>query len=112
MFCLVLQPPDVGAELSGGCFGFATKYMHWPEELIVGGGEHNQTGHLKKARALQTVVQLMTEKEMFDYWIEDYRVHNIEWTPKKAAAVLDAWQREFSKVRTILWKYFFLTSYK
>jgi len=23
-------------ELTGGCQGFATKYMDWPEELIVG----------------------------------------------------------------------------
>ena len=24
--------PDIGAELTGGCYGFATRYMHWPEQ--------------------------------------------------------------------------------
>ena len=42
----VLQAPDVGVELTGGCSGFATKYMHWEEELIVGGVHKNKTGHI------------------------------------------------------------------
>lgn len=75
--------------------------MHWPEELIVGGGERNSSGHLKKARALQTVVQLMTEKEMFEYWSTHYKVHHIDWTQDKAAAVLDAWQQKFSEVNNL-----------
>lgn len=40
------QSPDIGAELSGGCYGFATKHMHWPEQLIVGGTEKNRTGQI------------------------------------------------------------------
>ena len=40
--------PDVGAELSGGCYGFATRHMHWPEQLIVGGTEKNRTGHITR----------------------------------------------------------------
>ncbi|XP_054738607.1 protein patched [Anastrepha obliqua] len=91
------QPPDVGAILTGGCNGYATKYMHWPEELIVGGVQRNRSGHLRKAKGLQTVVQLMTEKEMFDLWNENYKVHHIGWTQEKAAEVLNAWQRNFSK---------------
>ncbi|XP_061399904.1 protein patched [Musca vetustissima] len=90
-------PLDVGGVLTGGCYGFAAKYMHWPEELIVGGVQRNRTGHLKRAKAIQTVVQLMTEKEMFDFWNENYKVHHISWTPEKAAEVLNAWQRNFSK---------------
>ena len=61
-------PPDVGSILTGGCYGYAANYMHWPEELIVGGVQRNRSGHLRKAKGLQTVVQLMTEKEMFDLW--------------------------------------------
>lgn len=38
--------PDIGAELTGGCYGFATKHMHWPEQLVVGGIEKNRTGHV------------------------------------------------------------------
>ncbi|XP_075166747.1 protein patched [Haematobia irritans] len=90
-------PPDVGSILTGGCYGFAAQYMHWPEELIVGGVQRNRTGHLKKAKGIQTVVQLMTEKEMYDFWSENYKVHHISWTPEKAAEVLNAWQRNFSK---------------
>ncbi|XP_073845846.1 protein patched [Musca autumnalis] len=90
-------PLDVGGILSGGCYGFAAKYMHWPEELIVGGVQRNRSGHLKRAKGIQTVVQLMTEKEMFDFWNENYKVHHISWTPEKAAEVLNAWQRNFSK---------------
>ncbi|KAL9914893.1 protein patched [Glossina fuscipes fuscipes] len=91
------QPLDVGTILTGGCYGFAAKYMHWPEELIVGGVVRNRTGHLRKAKGLQTVVQLMTEKEMYDVWNEHYKVHHIAWTQEKAAEVLNAWQRNFTK---------------
>lgn len=89
-------PPDIGAELTGGCYSYAAKYMHWPEELIVGGVERNRTRHLKKAKALQTVIQLMTEREMYDTWSGHYKVHHIGWTPEKAAQVLNAWQKKFS----------------
>ncbi|XP_049784398.1 protein patched [Schistocerca cancellata] len=91
------QIPDIGAELTGGCYGFAAKYMHWPEDLIVGGTVKNKTGHIKKARALQTVVQLMGERELYDFWSASYKVHHVEWTPEKAALVLDTWQRRFSE---------------
>lgn len=40
------ESPDVGAELTGGCYGFATRYNHWPEELIVGGIAKNDSGHI------------------------------------------------------------------
>ncbi len=40
------QVPDVGAELTGGCYGFATRYNHWPEQLVVGGTEKNASGHI------------------------------------------------------------------
>ena len=33
------QAPNVGEELAGGCKGFATEFMQWAEELIVGGTE-------------------------------------------------------------------------
>lgn len=70
--------------------------MHWPEELIVGGAERNRSGHLKKAKALQTVIQLMTEREMYEFWNGHYKVHHIGWTPEKAAEVLNSWQKKFS----------------
>lgn len=44
----IVQVPNVGDELTGGCYGFAAKYMHWPEELIVGGVKKNKTGFIKR----------------------------------------------------------------
>jgi len=42
------QLPDVGAELTGGCSGLSTKYLHWEEALIVGGAYHGKTGQLRR----------------------------------------------------------------
>lgn len=70
--------------------------MHWPEELIVGGASHNNTGHLTRAAALQTVVQLMGERELYDYWENNWKVHHIDWSQEKAAKILETWQRAFS----------------
>lgn len=89
-------PTDIGASLTGGCYGFASKYMHWPEELVVGGVTRNRTRHIKKAKALQTVIQLMGEREMYEYWMDHYKVHHIGWSPEKAAEILNAWQKKFS----------------
>ena len=94
---MFLQPPDIGAELSGGCYGFAAKHMHWPEELIVGGAKHNKTGHIVRAEALQTVVQLMGEREFYDYMNNHNKVRHIDWSQEKAAKILETWQRAFSK---------------
>ena len=51
-----------------------------------------------RAEALQSIVQLMGEKDMFDYYKETYKVHGVDWTAKKAKQVLEAWQRRFTKV--------------
>nr|CAD7431039.1 unnamed protein product [Timema monikensis] len=133
------QVPDIGAELTGGCYGFAAKYMHWPEDLIVGGTSKNKTGHLHSTRgkrqlqlmgrdnsnsweettptpadeslavkgggvhqhnlahALQTVIQLMGERELYDFWSETYKVHHLDWTQEKASLVLEMWQRRFAQ---------------
>ena len=44
----VSQSVDIGGELTDGCHGFATKYMHWNEDLIVGGITKNKTNHIVK----------------------------------------------------------------
>eukprot|EP00094_Tigriopus_californicus_P007961 TCALIF_07663-PA protein Name:"Similar to ptc Protein patched (Drosophila melanogaster)" AED:0.10 eAED:0.11 QI:0/0.58/0.61/0.92/0.41/0.76/13/146/1111 len=41
-----IQIPNIGAELTGGCYGFASRYNHWPEQLVVGGTSKNKTGHI------------------------------------------------------------------
>ena len=50
---------------------------------------------------MQSVLQLMGEKEMYDYWSQTYRVHNLEWSQAKAADILDAWQKKFTEVKKI-----------
>ncbi|XP_054706725.1 LOW QUALITY PROTEIN: protein patched homolog 1-like [Uloborus diversus] len=92
------QPVDIGATLTGGCYGFATKYMHWPEDVIVGGVTKNKTGHIVRyALLLQTIIQLMAEKEMYEFWQDHIKVHNLDWTVEKAKKVLEAWQRKFTE---------------
>lgn len=76
--------------------------MHWPEQLIVGGATRNSTSALRSARALQTVVQLMGEREMFEYYADSFKVHHVSWSQEKATAVLDAWQRKFAAVSIFL----------
>lgn len=51
--------------------------MHWPEELLIGGAERNKTRHVRRAKALQTVVQLMSERELYEAFIGDYKVNII-----------------------------------
>ena len=50
-----------------------------------------------RAKALQTVVQLMGERELFEYWSDTYKVHHVDWTQEKAALVLETWQNRFAE---------------
>lgn len=95
------HPLDIGAQLTSGCYGFAAKYMHWPEDLIVGDVQKNKSGHIIEAKALQTVVQLLGEHELYEFWSGDYKVHHIGWSRDKAALVLNAWQKKFAEVSNI-----------
>lgn len=80
--------------------------MHWPEELVVGGVIRNRTRHLKKAKAYQTVVQLMGAREMYEYWNEHYKVHHISWSQEKATEILTAWQKKFSAEVSFCFSFF------
>uniref|UniRef100_A0A3Q2E239 Patched 1 n=1 Tax=Cyprinodon variegatus TaxID=28743 RepID=A0A3Q2E239_CYPVA len=91
------KPFSVARILSGGCYGLSRKYMHWQEELIVGGTIKNGSGPLLSAQALQTMFQLMTPKQMFDHFRDWEEVSHINWNEEKAAAILEAWQRKYSE---------------
>ena len=41
-------PPDIANILAGGCYGFASRFMHWAPDLIIGGPVHNKSGHIIK----------------------------------------------------------------
>ncbi|KAK7934278.1 hypothetical protein WMY93_005174 [Mugilogobius chulae] len=73
------------------------KYMHWQEELIVGGTTKNGSGPLLSAQALQTMFQLMTPKQMYEHLRGYEQVSHINWNEEKAAAILEAWQRKYSE---------------
>ncbi|XP_022648722.1 protein patched homolog 1-like isoform X2 [Varroa destructor] len=89
--------PDIGAALTGGCYGFATTDgMHWPESLIVGGIQKNRSGLITRAGALQTIIQLMDDKTMFDFHDGRYNLHNADWSIEKAREVIVAWQNKFT----------------
>uniref|UniRef100_A0A8B9Q8W9 Patched 1 n=1 Tax=Apteryx owenii TaxID=8824 RepID=A0A8B9Q8W9_APTOW len=87
------KPLDVALVLSGGCYGLSRKYMHWQEELIIGGTVKNSSGKLVSAQALQTMFQLMTPKQMYEHFKGYEYVSHINWNEDKAAAILEAWQR-------------------
>ncbi|XP_042307940.1 protein patched homolog 1 isoform X2 [Sceloporus undulatus] len=92
------KPVDVALVLSGGCYGLSRKYMHWQEELIIGGTVKNGTGKLVSAQALQTMFQLMTPKQMYEHFKGYDYVSHINWNEDKAAAILEAWQRMYVQV--------------
>ena len=53
---------------------------------------------MRRGEALQSMVQLMGSKNLYEYWHGDWRVHNIDWTQAKAQAILDAWMNKFINV--------------
>ncbi|NWZ20354.1 PTC1 protein, partial [Asarcornis scutulata] len=89
------QSPDIPAELSGGCHGFSRKFMRWQEELILGGTTKDSQGKLLSAEALQTMFLLMSPRQLFEHFKDDYEIHDISWSEEKAGAILEAWQRKF-----------------
>ncbi|XP_051703119.2 protein patched homolog 1 isoform X2 [Oryctolagus cuniculus] len=92
------KPLDMALVLNGGCHGLSRKYMHWQEELIVGGTVRNSSGKLVSAHALQTMFQLMTPKQMYEHFKGYEYVSHINWNEDKAAAILEAWQRTYVEV--------------
>uniref|UniRef100_A0A8C5S5U3 Patched 2 n=1 Tax=Laticauda laticaudata TaxID=8630 RepID=A0A8C5S5U3_LATLA len=92
------KKPHIPSELTGGCHGFSRKYMHWQEELILGGRVKDPQGKLQKAEALQSMFLLMSPRQLYEHYRDDYEIHDISWSEEKAAAVLEAWQREFVEV--------------
>ncbi|MBN3302338.1 PTC1 protein, partial [Amia calva] len=90
--------PDIARELHGGCHGFSKKFMHWQEELILGGRAKDSQNALLSAEALQTMYLLMSPKQLFEHFKDDYEIHDINWNEEKATAILESWQRKFVEV--------------
>ncbi|KAJ3594314.1 hypothetical protein NHX12_003621 [Muraenolepis orangiensis] len=69
------ESPDISGRLQGGCHGFS-----------------------KNAEALQTMFLLMSPKQLYEHFKDDYEIHDINWNPEKATAILESWQRKFVEV--------------
>lgn len=90
--------PNLGAELTGGCRGLAAKQMIWKEDEIVGGIERNRSGHIVRAEALQSTIQMMGERDVYDFWRKTNKVVDVNnWSTEKAKMVIDAWQKRFKE---------------
>ncbi|XP_064445313.1 protein patched homolog 2 isoform X11 [Mirounga angustirostris] len=89
------QAPNVAQELSGGCHGFSHKFMHWQEELLLGGISRDPRGQLLRAEALQSTFLLMSPRQLYEHFRGDYQTHDIGWSEERAGTVLQAWQRRF-----------------
>ncbi|XP_040144497.1 protein patched homolog 2 isoform X3 [Ictidomys tridecemlineatus] len=89
------QAPNVAQELSGGCHGFSHKFMHWQEELLLGGMVRDAQGQLLRAEALQSTFLLMSPRQLFEHFRGDYQTHDIGWSEEQASTVLQTWQRRF-----------------
>uniref|UniRef100_A0A8C5FJI4 SSD domain-containing protein n=1 Tax=Gadus morhua TaxID=8049 RepID=A0A8C5FJI4_GADMO len=92
-----LSAPNKGLR-EGGCHGFSKKFMHWQEELILGGRVKDSQDALQSAEALQTMFLLMSPKQLYEHFKDDYRIHDINWNEEKATAILESWQRKFVEV--------------
>uniref|UniRef100_A0A3Q2GFT4 Patched 2 n=1 Tax=Cyprinodon variegatus TaxID=28743 RepID=A0A3Q2GFT4_CYPVA len=89
---------DIAERLQGGCHGFSQKFMHWQEELILGGRVKSSQETLLSAEALQTMFLLMSPKQLYEHFKDDYLIHDINWNEDKATAILESWQRKFVEV--------------
>ncbi|XP_044891654.1 protein patched homolog 2 isoform X13 [Felis catus] len=89
------QAPNVAQELNGGCHGFSHKFMHWQEELLLGGMARDAQGQLLRAEALQSTFLLMSPRQLYEHFRGDYQTHDIGWSEEQAGTVLRAWQRRF-----------------
>ncbi|KAL4656131.1 hypothetical protein GN956_G6352 [Arapaima gigas] len=89
------ESPNIAQELQGGCHGFSKKFMHWQEELILGGRAKDSQEALLSAEALQTMFLLMSPKQLYQHFKDDYEIHDINWNEEKATAILESWQRAF-----------------
>ncbi|XP_059201040.1 protein patched homolog 1 isoform X1 [Centropristis striata] len=92
------ESPDIAGRLQGGCHGFSRKFMHWQEELILGGRVKSSQESLLSAEALQTMFLLMSPKQLYEHFKDDYEIHDINWNEEKATAILESWQRKFVEV--------------
>lgn len=55
------------------------------------------------AEALQTTFLLMSPKQLYEHFKDNYEIHNINWNEEKAKAIIESWQREFTEVQYLIY---------
>ncbi|CAL2032757.1 unnamed protein product [Caenorhabditis brenneri] len=96
---------DFGAEMTGGCSGFASNVLNWPEDMILGNPKHEKKGgKLTKADALQSVFLVASPADVFLRFKQKPGRNPMKtgldmdaWNETAAEQVLQAWQRNFTK---------------
>uniref|UniRef100_A0A8B9NC45 Patched 2 n=1 Tax=Accipiter nisus TaxID=211598 RepID=A0A8B9NC45_9AVES len=91
-----------GARMPGsspGCpwWGWELRGGGWTHSCIPGHCSWSQRGVClsPSAEALQTMFLLMSPRQLFEHFKDDYEIHDISWSEEKAGAILEAWQRKF-----------------
>lgn len=74
----------------------------WTHSCILGRCSQSQRGAClsPSAEALQTMFLLMSPRQLYEHFKDDYEIHDISWSEEKAGAILEAWQRKFVEVST------------
>lgn len=70
------------------------------KRLCLGGQNGSPTASFSScsAEALQTMFLLMSPKQLYEHFKDDYEIHDINWNEDKATAILESWQRKFVEV--------------
>lgn len=89
---------------SPGClwWGWVPWGGGWTHSCILGRCSRSQRGAClsPSAEALQTMFLLMSPRQLYEHFKDDYEIHDISWSEEKAGAILEAWQRKFVEVST------------
>lgn len=90
------EPPDVASVLAQGCDGFAKNYMHFSEDMMLGGIQRNKSGHIVRSQALQSTIMLVGEKMLFNMFKDN--PPTLPWNDSVAGEVIRAWEKQMTKV--------------
>lgn len=99
------QNVDYAAEMTGGCSGFASNVLNWPEDMILGNPRRaKKGGKLSGADALQSVFLVASPADVFLRFKQKPGRNSMKtgldmdaWNETAAEQVLQAWQRNFTK---------------
>nr|CAH8819134.1 unnamed protein product [Trichobilharzia regenti] len=117
------EPPDISKILSGGCSGFASKMLHWPEEIIVGGRVHSidslNISSSADTQQVSAVTNKNNTKDLYDAVRRSDPYKHEDWTLDDARHVLREWRRNLKRLviehnsglqSHIEWKFFAFTN--